>query len=200
MIKTMALLTAGAGLLFATPAQAGGKDRFAIGEPVPAFTLKTLNRKESGTNAVTLDHFFGASAKEPKKAVIISFFATYCKPCKKEIPLLAALHDTYGEDGLQVLLVSIDKEKPKLDEAVKLANKAKVKFPVLGDRFNIVARRYYVEKLPCLYILDANGKVAFVNIGYDDTAPQLLIDKVHEALGKAPDTPVPEALRAHLEG
>ncbi len=200
MTKTMALLTLGVGLLFAPPALAGGKDRHAIGERVPAFTLKTLNRDSSGVSHVTLDNHFGAGAKDPKKAVIISFFATYCKPCKKEMPFLAALYDAYGKDGLQVLLVSIDKDKPKLQEAVALADKAGVKFPVLGDRFNIVARRYYVEKLPCLYILDANGKVSFVNIGYDDNAGKVLLEQVQKALGVAPDAAVPEVVQAHLGG
>ena len=52
------------------------KDRYDVGEQVPVFTLKALNSNESGEAYVSIDKYYGESAKDPKKALLISFFAT----------------------------------------------------------------------------------------------------------------------------
>ncbi len=143
MTCTTGVVRAAAALLvLAVPGMAlADKDRYDIGEEVPVFTLKALNGDEAGEPYVSVDKYYGPEAKEQKKAIILSFFATYCEPCKKEMPFLAALYDTYRDKGLQILLVSIDKENDKVDVAKSLAADAKVKFPVLTDRFNIVAKQ-----------------------------------------------------------
>ena len=102
----------------AAPAE---KDHFDVGEAVPVFTLKTVNNDDSGVSYVGVDAYYGAGAKEPKKALLLSFFATYCEPCKKEMPFLAALFDSYKDKGLAVLSVSIDKEADKIDFIKNLA-------------------------------------------------------------------------------
>jgi len=197
MKLSMAGMTLAVLAVLAGPAQA--KDRYDVGEPVPAFTLKVVNEAEAGEKYVSLDKFFGDTAKEKKKATIVSFFATYCAPCKKEMPYLAALYDHYRDKGLQILLVTIDKEAEKIDEAKALAKEAAVKFPVLSDRFNIVARRYFIEKLPCVYILNAEGKVALVNVGYSDDVTKGLLDAIRGQLGEPLSDPVPEALKKYME-
>src|SRR5689334_20045427 len=85
------------------------KDRYDVGEVVPAFTLKAVNGEDIGDTYISIDRYFGAAAKEPKKALILTFFATYCEPCKREMPYLAALFDAYKQKGLQIVSVSIDK-------------------------------------------------------------------------------------------
>jgi alkyl hydroperoxide reductase subunit AhpC len=177
---------------------ASAKDRYDPGEEVPAFTLKVVNAEESGESYVSLDKYFGAESKTPKKAILVSFFATYCEPCKREIPYLAALYDTYKDKGLQVLLITIDKDAPKIDVAKELAQKASVKFPLLSDRFNIVARRYFIEKLPCVYVLNAQGKVSLVNVGYTDDVSRIFLDEIRKNIGEPTSDPVPEGLVSYL--
>ena len=104
-------------LLGAGPAGAA-KDHFDVGDDVPVFTLKAVNPDVAGAPYVSIDHFFGAEAKTPKKAILLSFFATYCEPCKKELPYLASLQDAYSASGLQTMLVSIDKEADKVSRTV----------------------------------------------------------------------------------
>lgn len=189
------------GLVVAQPgsAFAGDKEKFEVGEKVPVFTLKALNPEASGETWVSIDKYFQSSDQNPKKAILMSFFATYCEPCKKEMPYLAALYDTYKDQGLQVLLVSIDKDKENLDIAQKLAAENGVKFPVLADRFNIVARRYFIEKLPCVYILDGNGTVTEVHVGYSEGVGQSFLNAVRKNLGLPTSEPVPPALASYIK-
>jgi cytochrome c biogenesis protein CcmG, thiol:disulfide interchange protein DsbE len=190
----------GALVLLAPLAAGASKDRFEIGEEAPAFKLKIINPEASGgETALQVDQYWGAQATQPKKAVLLSFFATYCEPCKKEMPLLASLYDAYKDKGLGVVLVSIDTEEPKVQVAKELANKAGVKFPVLTDRFALVAKRYFIAKLPCVYVIDAAGKVTLVNIGYNDDGTKLLVEHIREQLGEPAGTPLPGAISKHMK-
>src|SRR5207247_2809104 len=66
------------------------------------FRSKAVNSEDIGDTYINIDRYYGQGAKEQKKALILSFFATYCEPCKKEMPYLAALYDSYKQKGLQV--------------------------------------------------------------------------------------------------
>lgn len=184
--------------LFGAGAAWADKDRFDLGEDVPVFTLKALNPDEAGASYISVDHYFGAEAKMPKKVLLLSFFATYCEPCKKELPFLSAMYDAYGEQGLQTLLVSIDKEADKVEEAKNLAAAANVKFPVLSDRFNIVAKRYFISKLPCVYLINGDGKVSLVNVGYNSNISKTILDEVRKAVGVSVSEPIPENIAMYM--
>ncbi|MBI5509674.1 MAG: redoxin domain-containing protein [Deltaproteobacteria bacterium] len=186
-------------LLFASSvAQAAGKDRYEVGEAVNSFSLKALNTAESGMGWVRLDDFVGDKAKTRKKAVLLTFFATYCEPCKREMPFVEALYRQYKDAGLMVVSVSIDKEDKDLDIVKKLIKKHGVTFPVISDRFNIVAKRYFISKLPCVYLVDTDGKVAMVNVGYSDDISKKLLDQIRTALGEPLDAPIPPEIAAHM--
>lgn len=151
------------------------------------FTLKVVNVDTVEQRIFALGHLVGEAPKTPKKIVVLSFFATYCEPCKRELPLLQALYERYADKGLGVLVVSIDKDKDVPGGAAEavdaLAKEHKLSFPVLHDRFNIVAKRYGVEKLPCLYLIDGEGKVALTNVGYTDDFSETLTKEVQTRLG-----------------
>lgn len=194
--NTVAVL-AGCIVLLAASAQAAD----VVGARVKLFTLKALNADSyQGRPYVSLGDYFGTDAKEPKKAVLLSFFATYCEPCKREMPFLAALQESYADQGLQVLIVSIDKEADKIAEVKKRAEDANIKFPVLSDRFNLVARRYLVDSLPNVYIVDSTGTVVFTKVGYDEDVSVELHSVVRKNLGVAASDPVPPALIAFVRG
>jgi alkyl hydroperoxide reductase subunit AhpC len=170
------------------------KEQLEVGEEVNRFTLKAVNTDVTKVRFIGIDQYYGADAKEPKKAILLTFFATYCEPCKREMPFLAALYDTYKDRGLMILSVSIDKEPDQIEFIKTLAAKAGVTFPVLTDNFNIVAKRYYVAKLPCVYLVDAAGKVTWTNVGYSDDASKTMLENIRKAVGESPTEPEPEAL------
>jgi len=188
-----------AGLVLAVGGEARAeKDRYEVGEEIPSFTLKAVNGEDLGETYISIDRYFGAGAKDAKKALILSFFATYCEPCKREMPMLAALFDAYKAAGLQVVMVSIDKDADKIEVAKSLAKENGVKFPVLADRFNIVAKRYFVSKLPNLYLVGGDGKVLLVNVGYNDDVSKKLVEETRKAVGEATSSPIPEAVQKHM--
>ena len=174
------------------PSQVMAAQQAAPGQVLPSFTLKALNPDTAGASYVKTTVFVGPQGS--KKAAVISFFATYCEPCKKEMPFLAALQEAYRDAGLQVLFVSIDTEATEIDKAKALAETHGLKFPVLSDRFNIVAKRYQVSELPCVYTADQAGLIQTVHTGYGEDAGQVLLDDVRTILGVSSDVPLPSSL------
>jgi peroxiredoxin len=187
-------------LSLATTTVLAADTQLELGEEVNRFTLKAINADVVKERFVSIDRFYGPEAEEPKKAILLTFFATYCEPCKREMPFLVALYDIYRDRGLAVISVSIDSAEEQVEVARKLAETNKVSFPMLSDNYNIVAKRYLVSKLPCVYIIDGSGRVAFANIGYNDNMSRLLLDKIREALGVPATDPVPELLAKHMAG
>src|SRR5689334_683101 len=98
-------------LLAALPAAA--EDEVAVGLPAPTFSLRTMNPEAAGLPWVALDRFVGEEPEDPgAKAVLMTFFASWCEPCKREMPFLVQLDRMYREQGLRVIGVCIDKEEP----------------------------------------------------------------------------------------
>jgi thiol-disulfide isomerase/thioredoxin len=175
---------AAAALLLAAPA--GAEEEIGEGLPAPSFSLRTMNPDVAGTPWIALDRFVGEQPEDPAaKAVLISFFASWCEPCKRELPFLVRLDRTYRDRGLRVLGVAIDTEEAGIEAAMRLVTAAKVGYPVLSDRFNFLARRYLGEKapLPSVFIVRRDGIVAKIERGYPKDASAFLLAHVEEVLG-----------------
>ena len=151
------------------------------------FRLPVYNAKEVGETAVGLDKFVGADRTDAKtKVLVVSFMASFCGPCKKEMPYLQTLSEKYKADGLRVMLVAIDKDEDGQKKVADLITANKVTFPVLKDRFNIVARRWLGTQspLPSLFIVRPDGTIGSVHRGYGEDGSVLLAKEVEAALGK----------------
>jgi thiol-disulfide isomerase/thioredoxin len=160
-----------------------------VGKPALMFRLTTYNPKESGAAAVGLERYVGAQAQDKAaKLVVISFMASFCAPCKKELPALQKLHEQYAADGLRVLLVSVDDQPEGMKVIDELIRANKVTFPVLKDRFTVVARRWLGPQspLPSLFFVKPDGIVTRVQRGYDEAISASLEREIRAALGKAP--------------
>jgi peroxiredoxin len=157
-----------------------------VGKVGPAFRLPVYNA-QGAVSTTSLDAFVGPAAKDKKtKLLIVSFMASFCAPCKKEMPALQALFDAYQSKGLRVMLVSIDSEAEGQKKIEELISQNKITFPVAKDRFNLVARRWLGTKspLPSLFILKPDGTVATLHRGYSEDGAQLLKKEIESALGK----------------
>lgn len=180
-------------LPFAAPSRAEaptGAEGLKQGTPAPQFMLPVVNEFSGGTRWGPGKWTGPADPKTPpgqqKKLVIMSFFATYCEPCKQEMPELSRLYEAYKDQGLGVMLVSIDKGDEQRQQIVDLAQQNKVTFPVMHDRFQVVARRYAAERLPYMLMLDKSGTVANVHIGYTSEVKATLENEVRAGLGLPP--------------
>jgi thiol-disulfide isomerase/thioredoxin len=97
------------------------------------------------------------------EVVMINFWATWCGPCRQEMPLLAQLHTKYEPLGFTLLGVNVE---PDSAAAVDWLKGVPVGFPILFDRDSAVAGRFGVEGMPSTVFVDRNGKVRYVHRGY----------------------------------
>ncbi len=137
------------------------------GDKAPHFALKTLNPDECGVQMYSTKSHFGADARQPARAIIISFLSLHCKPCMKELPDLDAWFLAHQGQGVELLGIDIDQETEEVEAVRALAVEKKLKFPVMSDRFNLLARRYKVGELPYLLVVDGTGTVVWVKTGYE---------------------------------
>lgn len=94
--------------------------------------------------------------------VVLNFWATWCEPCRKEIPQLVGAYDEYGDDGLVIVAVNLQEGKSIVEPYAEDFGMA---FPVVVDRDGEVGDRYRVLGLPETYFIDADGVIQSVFLG-----------------------------------
>ncbi len=139
LILLLSLMTAGSALAL------------DVGSTAPDFTLKS----RSGEN-IKLSEQLG-------DVVMINFWASWCAPCRQEMPLLEELYDRYADLGFTLLGVNVEEDS---SAALDLLKEIPVTFPVLFDSRNDVSKRYNVVAMPTTVILDRDGNVRYVHKGY----------------------------------
>jgi thiol-disulfide isomerase/thioredoxin len=149
-------------LLCLMPAAAAYKvtPRVQNGEAAPVFMLPTLSSER-----LSLRDFCGKLRNpwknKKKHIVVLSFMASYCVPCRHEIPQLEAFASE-APDDVRVLYISVD----TLGKAVLVPfkNQMKIARPVLHDRYGQVMKKYGVKKLPSLFIIGKDGRIFFQSL------------------------------------
>ena len=97
------------------------------------------------------------------RVVMVNFWATWCGPCRQEMPQLNRLYEKYKSSGFVLLGVNVDDDTAK---AAEVAAKLGVTFPVLLDTEKSVSKLYDVSTMPSTMIIDRDGKVRYVHRGY----------------------------------
>jgi peroxiredoxin len=139
----------------------------AVGTSAPDFTLKTL----AGGNM--------RLQEQRGQVVLVNFWATWCGPCRKEMPHLNRIADKYKSSGLVLLGVNVDDD---VGNASAVAAKLGVKFPVLLDTDKKVSRLYDLNSMPSTMVIDRSGKVRFVHRGYQDGYEDLYDKQIRDLL------------------
>ena len=127
---------------------ASGSNRM---EAAPDFSLMNRNGE-----MVTLSEFRG-------QVVLINFWATWCAPCRKEMPYLEQIYQRYERLGVTLLGVNVE-DGP--EEAKAFLKETPVTFPVLFDTDKTVSSLYGVEAMPTTILVDRQGKIRFIHYGY----------------------------------
>jgi len=115
-----------------------------LGDKIPQFTL----RDYSGALHRS-DEFCGSSVKEPR-FLIIDFFATWCKPCQRSIPILERLYKKHEKKGLRVVLIGFQEKEKTIR---KFAEDHDMAFPILMDKYGEMAHALGVRGLPRTFIV-----------------------------------------------
>jgi peroxiredoxin len=126
-----------------------------ISKSAPEFTLAALNG-----DTVSLADYRG------KKTVVVSYWASWCGPCKVELPELREFYQRYhkADANFEILAISIDEQKA---DAEKYAEAEKLPFPVLFDPQSKTAEAYSVEGIPTMFVIDKDGKIVHAHAGLE---------------------------------
>ena len=131
------------------------------------FTLKS----HSGKN-LKLSEYRG-------QVVLLNFWASWCGPCRQEMPLLEKIYKKYKPLGFTMLGVNVEENS---SAAKKLLRDVKVSFPILFDTKNIASKLYNVSAMPTTVIIDRNGNKRFVHKGYKPGYEKDYIKQVKQLL------------------
>jgi thiol-disulfide isomerase/thioredoxin len=110
---------------------------------------------------------------------MINFWATWCGPCRQEMPLLDDLYNRYERVGFNLLGVNIDDDSGR---AMDMIRELGVNFPVLFDARKEVSKLYEVGSMPVTVIVDREGTVRYVHQGYKPGYEQMYLDQVRSLL------------------
>ena len=148
-------------LLFA----GGGSASENLTGPAPDFTLKGADGKNH-----KLSEYRG-------QVVMINFWASWCGPCRQEMPLLEDMYKKYQKLGFVILGVNVEEDSSK---AKGLLKDIPVTFPILFDATNKVSKQYNVVAMPSTVMVDRSGKMRYLHKGYKPGYEKDYIKQVRE--------------------
>ncbi|PCM45485.1 TlpA family protein disulfide reductase [Marinobacter sp. ANT_B65] len=143
-VTSIALALALTGAVFTVQAD-------AINVPAPDFTLES----RSGDNVRLEDH--------RGEVVMLNFWASWCGPCRQEMPLMDGIYSRYQDLGFTILAVNVDENR---DEALRFLDKVPVNYPVLYDPESSVSELYEVPAMPTTVMIDRDGTARYIHYGY----------------------------------
>ena len=119
--------------------------------PAPAFSLASRAGQD-----VSLAQYKG-------QVVMLNFWASWCGPCRQEMPLLESIYRKYGKMGFTMIGVNVEPDSNAANEWLKATP---VSFPILYDRDSKVSKLYDVAGMPSTVIIDRTGKLRVLHRGY----------------------------------
>lgn len=116
----------------------------------------------------------------PGTVRIVTFWATWCPPCRKELPVLAQMQNNVGTEELQVYAVNY-KESPRVVKKLR-RQLPDTDVVFLSDRKGLVGEAYGVGGIPHMVIIGKDGKIAYRHVGYADSVIDRLIEELNTLL------------------
>lgn len=127
-----------------------------IGSSAPDFEGKTINSKE-----IKLSDFTG-------KVVLIDFWASWCPPCRQEMPALIDFYDTHKNPNFELIAVNIDDKKENMERFLDNLF-PEPDFPIIADHHQKIPPLFNIEAMPTTIFIDKHGKIRFWHNGFKTT-------------------------------
>ena len=124
----------------------------------PDFTLKSNNGKNLRLS------------EQRGQVVLLNFWATWCGPCRQEMPILDTLHQQYQKLGFTVMGINVDQQRSAAERILK---DIPVSFPVLFDSGSTVSEQYQVDAMPTTVLIDRDGNMRYLHRGYQSGSEDL---------------------------
>jgi cytochrome c biogenesis protein CcmG/thiol:disulfide interchange protein DsbE len=148
----------------------------AIGEgklsKAPDFVAKDLDGKKVELKEIL-----------EKGPILISFWATWCKPCIKELNQLQKVYKKYNEKGFEILAIDVDGPR-SISKVRSKVEGLKWDFPVLWDKSKDIYRKYHVLGIPHTVLIDKTGKIRYTHTTYRRGDEEVIIKKINELLAE----------------
>lgn len=141
-----------------------------INEAAPAFSLKDLYGK-----TISLNDFHGS-------VVFINFWASWCAPCRQELPALNRFIDKYKSGEAVVLAINVDKKRSNVDEFLDIIPGLSKNLYVLLDPGSNVIAGFKARAMPTSFVIDKTGIIRHVHFGFKESDPQLWVKEVEGLL------------------
>jgi peroxiredoxin len=144
----------------------------AVAESVAADLAPDFTLKSNGGENLRLSEHRG-------EVILLNFWASWCGPCRQEMPVLDSIHERYKELGFSVVGVNVDKESVLADKMLK---DIPVSFPVLFDNLSSVSASYDVSAMPTTVLIDRDGNMRYIHMGYKPGVEQSYEQQIKELI------------------
>ena len=137
---------------------------------LPKVTLKDIHGKEVSTDTLS----------NQGRPFIIDFFATWCKPCNRELDAISEVYEDWQQEtGVKIIAVSLD-QAHNINKVKPLVDNHGWDYEVLLDPNGELKHAFGIQMIPYVLIVDGQGNIVYKHQGYTDGAEEELIDKVRE--------------------
>jgi peroxiredoxin len=167
LLSALILAAAGAAVFIGAPA-VGAKDPQTL-TPVPGRpTAADFDLKDPEGRPVRLADFRG-------KPLIVNFWATWCPPCREEMPSMQRAHAAVSKEGIGLVAINVGEDA---DTVAEFLADARVEFPLPLDEASKVVMSYPVRGLPTTFVVDPDGRLTYVATGGREWDDPALLDQV----------------------
>lgn len=135
-------------------------------------TLENFSLPDTGGNTIALQDYISEH-----RLTWVNFWATWCGPCRREMPMMAELYEEYSDEGFGIVAVSVEETR---ETVLGYLDSNPVPFTVLLDTSGTVSRSYGIRALPSSFLVDSTGRVLQTGVGFQQSWEILVSQRMED--------------------